>query len=56
MLQLDWQESGGPPVTPPTQKGFGSRLLEELVTHDLGGDTTLDYNAAGVRCSIAARL
>src|SRR6185312_13991188 len=56
VLQLDWEESGGPPVAPPTQKGFGSRLLEELVVHDLDGDTKLDYDIAGVRCSITARL
>ena len=56
MLQLDWQESGGPPVAPPTQKGFGSRLLEELIARDLGGGTKLNYDIAGVRCSISARL
>ena len=56
MLHLDWQESGGPPVVPPTHKGFGSRLLEELVTHDLGGDTKLDYDVSGLRYNISARL
>jgi PAS domain S-box-containing protein len=55
-LHLDWQESGGPAVAPPTQKGFGSRLLEELVVHDLGGDVQLDYDVSGVRCSITAML
>lgn len=53
-LHLDWQESGGPPVAPPTHKGFGSRLLEEVVAHDLGGDIKLDYAPAGVRCSLTA--
>jgi two-component sensor histidine kinase/PAS domain-containing protein len=56
MLRLDWEESGGPPVAPPTQKGFGSRLLEELAIHDLGGDTKLNYDVSGVRCNITARL
>jgi two-component sensor histidine kinase len=56
MLQLDWEESGGPPVAPPTRKGFGSRLLEELVVRDLDGNTKLDYDISGVRCSITARL
>jgi two-component sensor histidine kinase len=27
-MRLRWQESGGPPVTPPSHKGFGSRLIE----------------------------
>jgi PAS domain S-box-containing protein len=56
ILQLNWEESGGPPVAPPIQKGFGSRLLEELVVRDLGGGITLDYDAAGVRCSVTVAL
>jgi two-component sensor histidine kinase len=45
-----------PPVAPPTEKGFGSRLLEELVVRDLGGDTKLDFDVSGVRCGITASL
>jgi PAS domain S-box-containing protein len=56
MLHLGWEESGGPLVAPPTRKGFGSRLLEELVARDLGGHTKLNYEASGLRCSITARL
>ena len=56
MLHLGWEESGGPPVLPPTQKGFGSRLLEELVIRDLGGHTKLNYDVSGVRCRITAAL
>ena len=56
VLQLDWEESGGPSVSPPKQKGFGSRLLEELVARELDGNTQLNYDAAGVRCSITAKL
>ena len=56
MLHLGWEESGGPPVGRPTQKGFGTRLLEELVNRDLGGDTKLSYDASGVRFSITATL
>jgi PAS domain S-box-containing protein len=56
MVHLDWEESGGPPVGPPTEKGFGSRLLEELVSRDLGGETKLNYEISGVRCSITAKL
>ena len=56
MLHLDWQESGGPPVAPPTQRGFGSRLLEELIGSDLGGGVTLNYDVSGVRCGITATL
>jgi len=56
VLHFDWQESGGPPVAPPAHKGFGSRLLEELVVHDLGGQTQLIYDRAGLRCAIAMQV
>jgi two-component sensor histidine kinase/PAS domain-containing protein len=55
-LRFDWEESGGPAVAPPTQKGFGSRLLEELVGRDLGGDVKLNYDVSGVRWGITATL
>ena len=55
-LHLDWEETGGPRVMPPTRKGFGSRLLEQLVTGDMGGHTKLDYPVSGVRCSIAVSI
>ena len=56
ILHLDWEESGGPPVTPPTKKGFGSRLLEEFVVRDLDGFTKLNFDVSGVRCNITAKL
>lgn len=56
MLVLDWIESGGPSVTPPTEKGFGSKLLERLLTSELGGQPALDYAPDGLKCRITARL
>jgi two-component sensor histidine kinase len=32
-VTFQWRERGGPPVTPPTRKGFGSKLLEHAVAH-----------------------
>jgi len=55
-LHLDWQESGGPAVVTPTQKGFGSRLLERLLISDLGGAIRLDYDPSGLKFSITAQL
>jgi PAS domain S-box-containing protein len=51
-MRLRWQESGGPPVTPPGRKGFGSRLIERGMAQDLGGEVRLDYEPAGVTCQI----
>ena len=45
-LRVTWCECGGPPVVPPTRKGFGTRLLER----GFAGNRTasLTYEAAGV--------
>ena len=51
-LLLHWQEKDGPPVTPPSQKGFGSRVIERGLAHELEGTVHLDYRADGVVCTI----
>jgi PAS domain S-box-containing protein len=51
-MRLRWQESGGPPVTPPGRKGFGSRLIERGLAQELDGEVRLDYEPAGVVCQI----
>ena len=55
-LLLHWQESGGPPVRPPSRRGFGTRLLERGLPHDLDGGVELDFLPDGVRCRIEAPL
>jgi len=52
MLRIAWMEHGGPPVVPPQRRGFGSRLIEDGITTELGGRAALDYAAAGLRCTI----
>jgi len=51
-MRLRWQESGGPPVTLPGRKGFGSRLIEGGLAQDLDGQVHLDYEPVGVVCQI----
>lgn len=51
-LVLSWQETGGPPVTPPSQRGFGFHLIERGLAHELGARVTLDYPSAGVVCEV----
>jgi PAS domain S-box-containing protein len=51
-LILHWQEIDGPPVTTPARKGFGSRVLEGGLAHELEGTVRLDYPADGVLCTI----
>ena len=51
-MRLRWQESGGPPVTHPSRKGFGSRLIEGGLARELDGEVRLDYAPAGLVCQI----
>ena len=51
-LLLRWQEKDGPPVTPPSRKGFGSRVIERGLPHELKGAVHLDYPADGLVCTI----
>lgn len=55
-LSLTWAESQGPPVTPPTRAGFGSRLIQRGLRGDLRGSATLSYEPGGMICVMEARL
>jgi two-component sensor histidine kinase len=52
-LTLHWDESGGPPVPgPPTQQGFGSRLLRQVLGGRLHGHTALEWRPEGLRARL----
>ena len=53
LIELEWQERDGPPVQPPAQRGFGSRLLERGLKHDLGGDVELTFEPEGLRYRVS---
>jgi two-component sensor histidine kinase len=55
-LRLIWTESGGPPVTAPVQRGFGSRLIERSTRDQLGGEATVDFLPRGVVYTISCTL
>jgi two-component sensor histidine kinase len=50
VIEIIWTEKDGPPVTPPTRRGFGSNLLQTGLARELGGDVTLSYDPGGVVC------
>jgi PAS domain S-box-containing protein len=54
--RITWTESGGPPVSPPTRRGFGSRILQGALAAELDGSVTVDYRPDGVVCSISFML
>lgn len=49
--RLDWVESGGPEVVMPTRKGFGSKLIEKTVSHDLDGTVDLQFAKVGLKAT-----
>src|ERR1700730_11278881 len=49
-----WREGGGPPVETPTRKGFGSRMIERALATQLSGTVVIEYQEAGVLCTIDA--
>jgi two-component system CheB/CheR fusion protein len=55
-LELDWYESGGPVVSKPARKGFGTIFVERAVENDLSGETKFDYRPEGLHVCIRARL
>jgi len=50
-LRLTWRESGGPAVTAPDRKGFGSRLVEQSLA-GIGGSATVEYSPNGLACEL----
>jgi len=51
-LHLTWVERGGPRVTPPVHKGFGSRLIEDGLAYELDGEVQVEYKPEGIRCTV----
>jgi len=49
-LAIEWQESGGPPVLAPSQSGYGTAIIRELIPFELGGTVELAFADDGVRC------
>jgi two-component sensor histidine kinase len=52
-LVLRWTEVGGPPVKPPTRKGFGTHVMEVMIRSHGKGDVQLDWHPEGLVCEIA---
>ena len=51
-LSLRWIELGGPTVTPPTHRGFGTRILENIIVGQLRGEVDFDWRDQGLACVI----
>jgi PAS domain S-box-containing protein len=56
LLRIEWRERGGPPVTAPERQGFGTRFIEGSVASELQGKATLNYDPAGLICTMEIPL
>lgn len=54
ILLLAWRETGGPPVSAPTRRGFGSKLLRLGLTGS--GDSEICFDRAGITVTMRAAL
>ncbi|MCK1379145.1 sensor histidine kinase, partial [Bradyrhizobium sp. 24] len=55
-VECEWRERGGPPVSPPKRRGFGTRLMERCIEHDLAGEFDLAFEPEGTRCRMVFPL
>jgi PAS domain S-box-containing protein len=55
-LVVSWIESGGPPTAPPTRRGFGTKLIDASVEHQLRGNAAFEWRETGLHCTISIPL
>jgi len=52
-LVLQWAEAGGPAASPPTKRGFGTRVVVANIEQDLGGHAMFAWQAEGLKCTLS---
>tara|TARA_R110002020_G_scaffold48286_14_gene137744 strand:- start:396 stop:1883 length:1488 start_codon:yes stop_codon:yes gene_type:complete len=51
-LKLTWRETGGPSAVEPDRKGFGTRLIESIVSGEFGGGYQPSFCEQGFSCTV----
>jgi PAS domain S-box-containing protein len=51
-IRLTWAERGGPPIKGNGKQGFGTTLIERVVSYDLDGTASITFDPAGLRCTM----
>jgi PAS domain S-box-containing protein len=51
-LHIIWTETGGPPVSTPTKRGFGARMIERALAAELRGEAKMRFEPLGFVCEI----
>ena len=52
-LEILWEESYGPRISPPNRRGYGSRAIVAGIERQLGGVVKFDWQASGLRCTLS---
>jgi two-component system, chemotaxis family, CheB/CheR fusion protein len=55
-LDLIWMEADGPVVKPPVRQGFGTKLLERGLVHELDATVNAEFRESGLRYTIEIPL
>jgi len=53
-FEMQWRESGGPGVTAPTRRGFGQKVMVEMVERAVRGEVEIAYRADGLNWRLRA--
>lgn len=56
MLHWTWNEHDGPPVALPTREGFGSQLLNRVLTAQVGAKVDIAFDPDGLRVHVGIPL
>jgi PAS domain S-box-containing protein len=48
IFAMHWTERGGPPVSPPSRRGFGTTVVESMAKRAVGGEVDLNYARSGL--------
>ncbi|MGE5166752.1 MAG: response regulator [Sphingobacteriales bacterium] len=52
-LELIWVETGGPLISPPSRRGYGSRAIVAGIERQLGGIVNFDWQPDGLHCTLS---
>jgi len=56
LFALEWEETGGPPVSKPGKEGFGARVIRYSIAHEKASKVSTEYRPEGLRCRFEYRI
>jgi CheY-like chemotaxis protein len=55
-LVLQWTETGGPAVSPPSTRSFGLKVIRSSIENQLNGKAIFEWSPPGMQCTLAIPL